>query len=538
MKFRLKIGTRILAGYCVALGVFAIVGVITYRGTMELRASSGWVTHTYKVKEAVNGILSSLKDAETGERGYLITLEDRFLEPYRAAIGEVGRYVEEARRLTRDNPNQARRLDMLQPLVERKLGDLAEAIRLRPGQRTEESNTAILLMDRSKSEMDQIRRLVAEMQEEEEGLLARRTEHANDTAQFLTLAIVIGFITAGVLVLVVSVVIQRSITGPLSLFTEFARRVGEGDLTQKSAFHREDELGELATHLDEMVVGLRELTRQTSIVAESLNEATTEILASTQQQSAATVEQTAAIQQASATMSELSQTGSQITDRAKQVSAAAEAVSTSGVAGLRSVQETNSTMGSIREQAEAVAENVIALSEKTQAISAIIASVNDIAEQSHLLALNAGIQAAAAGEHGRAFSVVAAEMKNLAAQSKQATVQVRSILGDIQKGITASVMLTEEAVKRTDSGQQQAGIADKTIRQLADNLDQSIRAFQQIAAGSNQQQIGFDQLTQTFRSIGIASQQTAASTRQSEKAAANLSALSQQLRAVINRYRL
>lgn len=538
MKFRVKIGTRILAGYCVALAVFAIVGVITYRGTMELRASSGWVTHTYKVKEAVSGILSSLKDAETGERGYLITLEDRFLEPYRAAIGEVGRYLEEARRLTRDNPNQRRRLDMLQPLVERKLGDLAEAIRLRPAQRTDESNTSILMMDRSKSEMDQIRRLVSEMQEEEDTLLAQRTDHANDTAQFLTLAIVFGFITAGVLVLVVSVVIQRSITGPLSLFTEFARRVGEGDLTQKSVFHREDELGELATHLDQMVMGLRELTRQTSLVAESLNEATTEILASTQQQSAATAEQTAAIQQASATMSELGQTGSQITDRAKQVSTAAEVVSSSGVAGLRSVQETNATMRSIREQAEAVAENVIALSEKTQAISAIIASVNDIAEQSHLLALNAGIQAAAAGEQGRAFSVVAAEMKNLAAQSKQATVQVRSILGDIQKGITASVMLTEEAVKRTDSGQQQAGIADKTIRQLADNLDQSIRAFQQIAAGSNQQQIGFDQLTQTFRSIGVASQQTAASTRQSEKAAANLSALAQQLRAVINRYRL
>jgi methyl-accepting chemotaxis protein len=143
-----------------------------------------------------------------------------------------------------------------------------------------------------------------------------------------------------------------------------------------------------------------------------------------------------------------------------------------------------------------------------------------------------------AGENGRSFAVVASEMKNLAAQSKRATVQIRSILGDIQKGITTSVMLTEEAVKRADSGRQQSQVADRTIRQLTENVEESIRAFQQIVAGSNQQQIGFEQVTQAFRNIGIASQETATSTKQSEKAAANLSALAQQLRAVVGRYRV
>jgi methyl-accepting chemotaxis protein len=117
-------------------------------------------------------------------------------------------------------------------------------------------------------------------------------------------------------------------------------------------------------------------------------------------------------------------------------------------------------------------------------------------------------------------------------------VQIRSILGDIQKGIHTSVMLTEEAVKRADSGRQQSQVADRTIRQLTENLDESIRAFQQIVAGSNQQQIGFEQVTQAFRNIGIASQETATSTKQSERAAANLSALAQPLRAVVGRYRV
>jgi methyl-accepting chemotaxis protein len=195
-------------------------------------------------------------------------------------------------------------------------------------------------------------------------------------------------------------------------------------------------------------------------------------------------------------------------------------------------------MESIRQQAEAVAENVIALSDKTQAVGEVISTVDDISEESHLLALNAAIQAAAAGENGRAFAVVASEMKNLAAQSKQATVQVRSILGDIQKAITSSVMLTEEAVKRVETGRQQADVADRTIRELTDNIEESVRAFQQIVGGSSQQQIGFEQVTQAFRNIGIASQETATSTKQSEKAAANLNTLSLQLRAAVEKYRL
>jgi methyl-accepting chemotaxis protein len=332
--------------------------------------------------------------------------------------------------------------------------------------------------------------------------------------------------------------IHHSITRPLKEFMAVVEKVGQGDLTGQAPASRRDELGDLGRSLNRMVMGLREVATQTRAVAENLNAATAEILASTQQQAASTAEQAAAVQQANATMAEISQSGAQISDRARDVAATAEATSTASAAGLESVQNTTATMERIREQAEAVAENVLNLSEKTQAVSEIISSVNDISEQSHLLALNAAIQAAAAGENGRSFSVVANEMKNLAAQSKQATVQVRSILGDIQKAITSSVMLTEEAVKRVESGRQQAEVADRAMRELTDNIEESVRAFQQIVGGSGQQRIGFEQVTQAFRSIGIASQETANSTKQSEKAAANLNAMAQQLRSTVERYKV
>jgi methyl-accepting chemotaxis protein len=370
---------------------------------------------------------------------------------------------------------------------------------------------------------DQIELGRAEVQD-----VARQTQ--NSVILVLAITVIVGVFFA--------VIIHRSITSPLEVFMRLVERIGQGDLSQTPATDRRDEIGDLGRSLNQMVRGLKEVASQTRLAAESVNTATAQILASTQQQAAATAEQAAAVQQANATMTQISQSGAQISERAKQVATSAEATSTASASGLQSVRNTTSIMEAIREQAEAVAENVIALSEKTQAVGDIITTVNDIAEQSHLLALNASIQAAAAGEHGRSFSVVASEMKNLAAQSKQATVQVRGILGDIQKGITSSVMLTEEAVKRADSGRQQAGVADQTIRKLTDNIEESVRAFQQIVGGSSQQQIGFEQVIHAFRNIGVASQQTATSTKQSEKAAANLSALAQELRGTVARYQL
>jgi methyl-accepting chemotaxis protein len=358
---------------------------------------------------------------------------------------------------------------------------------------------------------------------------------AGDDTRTSVLLMIVGTLLIG---LILSWTIHRSIVHPLRDFSRVIENVGRGDLTQHIEHARQDEIGELGRSLDRMTQSLKEVALQTRTATENLNTATAEILASAQQQAASTAEQAAAVQQANATMAEITQAGAQISERARQVATAAQAASSASEEGMESVRNTLGAMENIRQQAEAVAENVVALSEKTQAIGDIITTVNDIAEQSHLLAVNAAIQAAAAGEHGRSFAVVANEMKNLAGQSKQATIQVRSILGDIQRGITTSVMMTEEAVKRAESGREQASQAERTIQDLTENTEESIRAFQQIVGGSGQQQIGFEQVTQAFRNIGIASQETATSTKQLEKAASNLTALSMQLREAVGIYKL
>jgi len=192
----------------------------------------------------------------------------------------------------------------------------------------------------------------------------------------------------------------------------------------------------------------------------------------------------------------------------------------------------------IRGQVEQVAENIVALSGRTQAIGELIATVTDIAERSNLLALNATIEAVSAGEQGNRFSVVANEMKNLADQAKECTVQVRSILGEIQKGIHASVMLTEEAVKRVEKGKTQTEATDTTIRRMSETTVSCVQAFQQIVGGTNQQQIGVSQVAQGMEGIRQAVEQTATGISQLEKASSGLSALSHQLQSAVRRYQV
>jgi methyl-accepting chemotaxis protein len=535
----LTIGKKIALGFSLALAMIAIIGTTAFRSTSKLIETAGWSEHTTEVIASVEDLLSGMKDAETGQRGYLLTGEEHYLEPYTQSRAPVEREFQELRKLTADNPNQQRRLGALEPLIADKYRELQETIDLRKDKdKGVEAALQVVRTDRGKKVMDEIRKVITEMKDEENELLKKRSDEAQLSAHNAKSTILIGALVSFVLLSVVGFFITRSITRPLVQFMLFVEQVGKGDLTKTAANSTRDELGQLGHTLNQMVAGLKDVANQTRTAAENLNSASAEMMASTQQQASSTSEQAAAVQETTATIEEINQAGTQISEKARRVATAAEATASTSAAGLQAVQNTNRTMEGIREQAEAVAENVVTLSEKTQAVGEIIATVNDIAEQSNLLALNAAIEAAAAGEQGRSFSVVATEIKNLADQAKQATVQVRSILGEIQKGINSSVMLTEEAVKRVDSGKQQAEVTEKTIRQMSDGIQESIQAFQQIVASTNQQQIGLEQVSQAMKNIRQATEQTASGTTQLEKATVNINALGQQLRKAVERYQV
>jgi len=185
-----------------------------------------------------------------------------------------------------------------------------------------------------------------------------------------------------------------------------------------------------------------------------------------------------------------------------------------------------------------IAETILSLSEQTLQIGEIIATVNDIADQSNLLALNAAMEAARAGEAGRGFAVVAGEVRNLAEQSRQATAQVSSILSEIQKAANTAVMVTEKGTKSAESGVELAHSTGDAIRVIREHTKQAVAASEQIAASARQQLAGMDQITRAMGNINQGATQTEKGMQQVDQSAQNLNNLARQLTSIVQQYKI
>jgi methyl-accepting chemotaxis protein len=284
--------------------------------------------------------------------------------------------------------------------------------------------------------------------------------------------------------------------------------------------------------------GLSDMINKINDAANNLNSAAAEILAATTQQASGASEQSAAITQTTTTVDEVKAISEQVVERAREVTDSSKRTVEVSVAGQKAVQETIDSMYQIKEKVEGIAENILALSEKTQQIGEIIATVNDIASQSNMLALNASIEAARAGEHGKGFSVVAMEVRNLAEQSKAATAQVGAILSEIQNATNTTVMVTEEGTKGVDRGVRLAAQSQEAIEKLAETIRESAQAAMQVMAGGQQQATGIEQIALAMKNINQVTVQSMASTKQAEKAAQNLNDLSRKLADTLQAYRM
>ncbi|MDO8598181.1 MAG: methyl-accepting chemotaxis protein, partial [Sulfuricaulis sp.] len=222
-------------------------------------------------------------------------------------------------------------------------------------------------------------------------------------------------------------VLNRLIARPLVEITRVAERMASGDLTVNLATnHRADEIGQLTQTFGRMSENLRLQIRGMVEGANVLGSAASEIVASTTQLASSASESATAVSETTTTVEEVRQTAQVASQKAKYVSDSAQKAAQISQSGRKSTEDAGAGMNRIRQQMEAIAASMVRLSEQSQTIGQIIATVEDLAAQSNLLAVNAAIEAAKAGEHGKGFAVVAQEVKSLAEQSRQATNQVRT----------------------------------------------------------------------------------------------------------------
>jgi methyl-accepting chemotaxis protein len=570
-----NVGTKISAGFAVTLIIFLLVGTVAYRSTTQLVETSAITQHTLDVLGKISGLNAAFRDMEVAQRSYLLTTDADYLRDFEASQQTLNSLEDELRRLTADNQSQQERLGRLDTELRNRIAIAQEGINAR----RENLEAAIAIVrTRGKAASAQTARIIADMQTEENRLLEIRSKASESSVRSAKATLIYGVLAAIVLAGVAAVLITRNIAGPLGNLTIAARRITLGDLrTDIPLSDRTDEVGALTASFDAMTNSLRTIAAaatqvaagdlrtsvkpqsaddqlgnafarmlenlrvQISSIRESANvlgSAASEIVASTSQLAAGASQSAAAVSETTATVEEVRQTAQMASDKAKLVSDSAQRAVQYADDGRKATSEMVTGMTRIRQQMEAIGESMMRLSEQGQSIAQIIATVEDLAAQSNLLAVNAAIEAAKAGDYGKGFSVVAQEVKSLSEQSRQATDRVRTILGDIQKATTAAVLSTEQGSKAVEAGDRQSESAGESIQNLAGTVTEAAQTATQIAASSQQQLVGMDQVVVAMDSIKQASTQNVASARQLEVSARSLNDMGQRLKQIAEQYSL
>ncbi len=321
----------------------------------------------------------------------------------------------------------------------------------------------------------------------------------------------------------------------LGALTAATRAFADGDLSRRVVVDSSDEIGLLAKSFNEMADSLQSISNTVDDAVVAINQVVSELQASVSEQAASMQQQAASVSETVATVDEISHSANHVADVATTVMKGSSRSQEVASEGRGALDDSVSGMQDVREQVDNIAKTILELSEKTHRIGGIITTVEDFAAQSSMLSLNASIEAARGGQEGKAFAVVAAEVRKLAEQSRQATDEVRAILNEIQQATHTAVMVTEEGSKRVDRGVELVGKAGAIISQLTDSIERSADSAKQIAAASRQQSSGMDQISSAMSGIESFSRQNLEAMRQTESTSKSLAVVSQQLKANLSR---
>jgi methyl-accepting chemotaxis protein len=334
-------------------------------------------------------------------------------------------------------------------------------------------------------------------------------------------------------------VIGENIVRPIKQLVANLEEVANGNL-QKHGIDdkRKDEIGMLIKAFESFLDRFREQISEMNKMVLHLAASANEMSATSAQLGSSASETAASVMETATTTEEIRQVAQTTKDLAGTVTASSDQSYALSKESMTAILQMGENVQKIKNQMDNISQSLLNLSEQSQMIAEITAAVDEIAEQSNLLAVNAAIEAAKAGEHGKGFAVVAQEVKSLADQSKQSTRQVRKILTDIQKATSGALMAVEQGNKEMQQSAENMNQVDAAMRAIADSLSKSVQLVQQIAYAVEQQFTGIDQINSAMNNVKTASAQNADAARNLEQVAASISDSGNKLKSFIEVYKL
>ncbi|KFE48670.1 chemotaxis protein [Pseudomonas congelans] len=364
-------------------------------------------------------------------------------------------------------------------------------------------------------------------------VISAKKEQETAVVQLLSVALVV--LLVGIFA---AFLITRQITVPLNSTVIAARRIADGDLTHDTSTTRQDELGLLQNTMQHMTVSLRGLIGGIGNGVTQIATAAEQLSAVSEQTSAGVTLQKNEVDQVATAMNEMASTVQEVARNTEDASQAAKQASERAAHGSSVVQHATREIGQLAGEVQQLGQAMQRLTEDSGKIGSVIDVIKAVAEQTNLLALNAAIEAARAGEQGRGFAVVADEVRSLAQRTQNSTTEIEALIQALQKGTGAASGLMDASLQRTEGTVVLARQAEQALVEINQSIGTIEQMSQQISAAAEQQSAVTEEINRSVLSVRDIADQSASATEQSAASTVELARLGSDLQSMVARFKI
>ncbi len=545
MLANVKIGTRLILGFGIVLFFLVAISITGYWGTHSLEKEvDDVITREAKLVEYAQRSRANVNMLRRYEKDLFMNIADPAkVEEYRKKWGEAMEHCKERfdaiDKLVTD-PKDKGIVAAIRKDIETYGGGFNKVVeQIVAGQirTTLEANSAI---GEYKEATHRAETQVSDFAKQIDERMANMKKDSVDIAQRINTILAVFSLAAIVLALVITATLITSIKRPLTAIHTMIADIaqGEGDLTRRLDYAARDELGEICSMFNLFVEKLRSTISQVASSTTQVAAAASQLRA-TSIQSANGAEEVAAQTTTLATAAEeMTATSGDIAQNCHLAADGSQHANTTASAGAAVVEKTVAVMNQIALKVQESAKTVEKLGTRSDQIGAIIGTIEDIADQTNLLALNAAIEAARAGEQGRGFAVVADEVRALAERTTKATREIGEMIKAIQVETKGAVAAMEEGVHQVESGTAEAAKSGAALQEILEQVNEVSMQVNQIATAAEQQTATSSEISGNIMQITDVIQQTARGAEESASAASQLAKTAEELQHLVGQFKL
>ena len=540
----MKISTKLLLSFLLCalvtlgVGLLGIKGVVRLASALELTFSNNLVSVS-NTAATLNGFVAHnrgmyrLLDASKGD----VAQQDR--DRVRQDIANELKRSQAAYATYRATPLEdderaaGDKLDQLWPSY---ISNSEQIIRLMDAGNVEQARAQL---NTSNNELfRQARDLIRVMIESNNRQIKEGTLAAEELRNSALTWMISGIVLAFIIAIIIGVLITRLITRPIAQAVESAQRIAKGDLTHAIITERTDEAGQLLMALSDMQGGLKSTLMEIANAADQLASAAEELSAVTEESTRGLTRQNDEIQQAATAVNQMTAAVDEVAGNAVSTSEASRQATTEAEDGRQQVAQAVSGMGAMVVEINGSTQSVVDLANQVREIGKVIDVIRGIADQTNLLALNAAIEAARAGEQGRGFAVVADEVRALAHRTQTSTVDIEKMIGEVQVGADEAVAAMNKSLTWANNTQTLAQNAGEALDRITTSVAKINERNLVIASASEEQAQVAREVDRNLLNIQDLSTQTAAGAHQTNASSQDLSRLATSFNVLVSKFQL